>query len=109
MEDKMEISESDWKKYRKNLAGWQEKYMEKLVKGYIDILSSNKEKASDKFWKLEKRIMNDRRHPGVIIETKRSTAIFDIAGLIRLKVITLDDLKDFSDELREAVKMISVR
>ena len=53
--------------------------------------------------------MNDRRHPGVIIETKRSTAIFDIAGLIRLKVITLDDLKDFSDELREAVKMISVR
>lgn len=105
----MEISESDWKKYRKNLAGWQENHMEKLVKEYIDILSSDEDKSSDKFWELEKRIKNDRRHPGVIIETKRSTAIFDIAGLIRLKVITLDDLKDFSDELREAVKMISAR
>lgn len=105
----MQILESDWKKYRKNLVQWQENYMEKLVKEYIDILSSDKDKSSDKFWKLEKKIMKDRRHPGVIIETKRSTAIFDIAGLIRLKVITLDDLKDFSDELRETVKILSTR
>ena len=36
----------------------------------------------------------------------KSSAFFDIADLIRLKVITFDDLADFSDTLKEAVRMI---
>ncbi len=44
----MEISKSDWKKYREKISGWQEHYMERLVEEYITFLSSD-QPASDKF------------------------------------------------------------
>lgn len=102
----MEISKSDWKLYREKIADWQENYMERLNQEYIDLLSSDKGNPSDRFWKLDERIRKDRRHPGVTIEMRKSSAFFDIAELISRKVITYDDLADFSDVLREAVKMI---
>lgn len=102
----MEISKSDWKLYREKIAGWQENYMDRLNREYIALLSSDEGNPSDRFWKLEKRIKSDRKHPGVMIEMKKSSALFDIAGLIRLKVITYDDLADFSSGLKEAVKII---
>ena len=54
----MEISKSDWKLFRACIAEWQENYMERLVKGYIDMLNGNGN-ASDKFWELEERIKKD--------------------------------------------------
>lgn len=101
----MEISKSDWKLYREKIIGWQENYMARLNKEYIDLLSANDKSESDKFWELEKRIKNDRQHPGVIIEMRKSNALFDIARLIGLGVITYDDLVDFSNDLQQAVKM----
>lgn len=105
-DSRMEISKKDWKLYREKIAGWQENYMDHLNKEYIDLLSSKEGNPSDKFWKLEERIKKDKKHPGVIIETRKSRAIFDIAGLIMRKVITYEDLADFSQELKEAIKMI---
>lgn len=101
----MEISKSDWKRYREKIPVWQENYMNRLNNEYMALLSADK-KPSEKFWELEKRIKNDRRHPGVMIEMRRSSSIFDIADLIRLNVITYDDLSDFSEELQLAVKMV---
>lgn len=102
----MDISKSDWKLYREKIADWQENYMDHLNKEYIALLSAENKNASDKFWELEKKIKKDRRHPGVIIEMSKSNAIFDIASLISLDVITYDDLTDFSEDLQQAVKMI---
>ena len=78
----MDISKKDWKLFREKLSGWQENYMEGLVK----------------------RIKEDKRHPGVIMELKKSEVIWDIVCLIRLRVITYDDLSEFSDELQMEVK-----
>ena len=78
--------------------------MEGLVKEYVNFLNDDKKPASDKFWELEKRIKEDKCHPGVIMELKKSEVIWEIVRLIRLKVITYDDLSDFSDELQMEVK-----
>ena len=102
----MDISKKDWKLFRERLSGWQENYMEGLVKEYANFLNDDKKPASEKFWELEKRIKEDKRHPGVIMEMSKSEAIWDIVRLIRLKVITYDDLSDFSDELQNEVKRI---
>ena len=102
----MEISKRDWKLFREKLAGWQENYMDKLTKEYIDLLSDENKNASDKFWELEKRIKKDKKHPGVIMEMSKSETIWNIVYLIRLNVITYDDLVDFSDELKESVALI---
>ena len=99
-------SKKDWKLFRERLSGWQENYMEGLVKEYANFLNDDKKPASEKFWELEKRIKEDKRHPGVIMEMSKSEVIWDIVRLIRLKVITYDDLSDFSNELQMEVKRI---
>ena len=102
----MDISKKDWKLFREGLSGWQENYMEGLVKEYANFLNDDTKPASDKFWELEMRIKEDKRHPGVIMEMSKLEVIWDIVRLIRLKVIAYDDLSDFSDELQMEVKRI---
>ena len=102
----MDISKKDWKLFREKLTGWQENYMEGLVKEYVNFLNDDKKPASEKFWELEKRIKEDKRHSGVIMEMSKSEVIWDIIRLIRLKVIVYDDLSAFSEELRQEVKRI---
>ena len=104
----MEISKADWKLYRERVGDWQEHYMEKLVQQYIKLLSSPGN-ASDHFWELEKRIKRDKKHPGVLIELSKSDAIWDIAMFVQKKVIKMEDLEGFSDDLIEAVKLILSR
>ena len=101
----MEITERDWKIFRKNIPEWQERYMERLTTEYITLLQSEKT-ASGKFWELEKRIKKDKKCPGVLIDMRRSTAINDIIRLVLDEVISLDDVEVFSDDLRIAVKYI---
>lgn len=80
--------------------------MEDLVKEYVNFLNDDTKYASEKIWELEKRVKEDKGHPGVIMELRKSEAIWDIVHLIRLKEITYDDLSEFSEELRQEVKRI---
>ena len=98
----VEISKVDWKMFREKVPEWQELYMERLTKKYIELLSSTGN-ASDHFWELEKRIRNDKKHPGVILEMNKSEAIWDIAIFVKKKVINLKDLEGFSQELIDSV------
>lgn len=102
---KMQISEHDWKIFRNKIPDWQERYMERLEADYLTLLQSEK-KASAKFWKLEKRIKQDKKSPGVLIDMRRSTAINNIVNMVLDEVISLDDLEAFSDDLKEAVKFM---
>lgn len=99
-----EISKQDWKLFKERLPEWQEHYMERLTKEYIELLSSPGN-ASDHFWQLEKRIKQDKKHHGVLLEMRKSNAIWDIAMYVRDKVITMDDLEGFSEDLIDAVKI----
>ena len=103
-----EISKRDWKLFRERVPDWQEHYMERLTKEYIELLSASGN-ASDRFWALEKRIKKDKKHPGVMIEMSRSNAVWDIAAFVGYKAISLADLEGFSDELIEAVQLILSR
>ena len=99
----MEISKADWKLYRERVSDWQEHYME-----YVELLTSPGN-ASDHFGELEKRIKQDKKHPGVLIELRKSTALWDIAYFVRDKVITMNELEGFSEDLIDAVKLILSR
>ena len=101
----MEVSKSDWKLFRTHIAKWQENYMERLLQEYVELLSGE-ENASEKFLKLEERIKRDKKHPGVLIELRKSNMIYDIVSLINLGVITTSDLNEFSEELKEGVSFL---
>ena len=104
----MEVSKSDWKLFRACIGDWQEAYMERLVKEYMDLLDGE-ENASDKFWKLEERIKKDKKHPGVMLELSKENMVFDIVALVKSDVIITADLADFSDELKESVDFLLSR
>ena len=92
----------DWTLFKALLPGWQDSYMKRLNRQYIAILTSDRS-AHDKFWAIEKRIQRDRKSPGVILEMSRSKMEQNLIALINDKVISLGDLKDFSDELKEKI------
>lgn len=94
------FSERDWKLFRNKIADWQEAYMEKLNKEYIALLSGEGN-ASDKFWKLEKRIRKDKKDCGVQCEMSRSNQFYIMLSLLNEGAITFDDLEDFSDDLKD--------
>ena len=98
-----QVIEKDWKLFRKLLPGWQEAYMERLAKEYIELLSSDRQ-ASDKFWELDQRIKQDKRRTGVLArDVKRSNMFQLIINLIYEEAISEDDLNEFSEDLRDAV------
>ncbi len=100
-----EFEESDWKLFRKKMPNWQENYMARLCESYCQLLQSD-ELASNKFWELEKRIRNDKRKTGVIATMKCSELIFNIVSLINEGAITISDLDEFSDKLKDHVNRI---
>ena len=99
-----QVIEKDWKLFRKLLPRWQEAYMERLAKEYIELLSNDRQ-ASDKFWELDKRIKLDKRRTGVLARgVSRSNMFQLIINLINEAAISEDDLKEFSEDLRDTVK-----
>ena len=104
----VEISKQDWKLYREKVSEWQEHYMERLIKEYIELLNAPGN-ASDHFWELEERIKKDKKNPGVLIELHKSDAYWDIAMFVKRKIITMDDLHGFSEDVKDAVTLILSR
>lgn len=96
------FTEKDWKLFRNKITNWQESYMDRLSKEYIALLSEDIN-PSEKFWRLEKRIRQDRKSVGVQLEMSRSNLIYNIILLIKERAIDFDDLEEFSDELRETI------
>ena len=87
MNNNQHFTEADWKLFRKKIAVWQEAYMEKLVREYMDLLSED-------------------GSAGVVVDMRRSMMIQNILQLLGEGATTLDDLDGFSEELREAVGFI---
>ncbi len=103
------VNERDWKLFRSKLPGWQENYMDKLNHEYMEILNGDGN-PSDRFWALEERIRKDKRDTGVVVRgASRSNMLENILALIREGAIGVEDLAEFSEELRETVKMFVER
>ena len=96
------FTEKDWKLFRSKIADWQEAYMNRLNREYIAILSEDAS-PSDKFWKLDKRIKEDKKKAGVQLRMSRSNLIYNIISLLNEGAISFEDLEDFSDGLKETV------
>lgn len=99
-----EITKNDWKLFQQKLPIWQENYMEKLTKKYIKLLQNKDCDASERFWKLDAQIKKDKKCPGVQLTYEKGDTIFNIARMIRQKVIGLEDIAEFSEGLKESVQ-----
>ncbi|MCQ2462312.1 MAG: multidrug transporter [Clostridia bacterium] len=98
----MDYPESDWKLFRSRIIQWQETYMDKLNKEYMEILTGDS-LPSEKFWRLEEKINRDKKSPGVTLRMSRNDLFPNILNLLHNEIITADDLNGFSDSLKDAV------
>lgn len=94
--------ESDWKLFSKKFYEWKDRYTERFISEYKAILDL-KETSTDKFFDLKDRIYKDSRAvvfnlPG---RFSRNNMHLNIMALLNNGVITLDDLSEFSDEVKE--------
>ena len=100
------INEKDWKLFKSKLPKWQEKYMENVVNEYQNLLNENIP-ASRKFWELDKLMKKYKKKSGVIVcDLSRSNMINEILELLKEKAIAMDDLNDFSCELKKYIKKL---
>lgn len=102
------FTKKDWTLFKTKIVDWQESYMDRLNREYIELLSGDGD-PSDKFWALDKRIRADRRRPGVLLQMRRTDFIYNLMALINDGVIGIEDLADFSDDLKETVKFFLER
>lgn len=96
------FTKKDWTLFKNKIADWQEAYMNRLNKEYIELLNEDAN-PSEKFWRLDKKIKEDRKKTGVQLEMSRSNLIYNIISLINDGAISFEDLEEFSDELKETV------
>ena len=67
--DMYDVKESDWKLLRKFVPDWQERYMDKLNKEYIEILSRECNPSTN-LQELKKRIDDEVYAKEIILEVK---------------------------------------
>jgi hypothetical protein len=96
------VKESDWKLFRKLLPKWQERFMGRLLGEYSTMIA-DQGLASDRFWRLQKRLQVDVRKIGVCAEMKRSAMDMNLRSLLHEGAISKDDLDGFSEELRQSL------
>ena len=77
----------------------------RLCQESIDLLSSDSN-VSNRFWELEKRIEDDRKKTGVVATMEQSKMFFNILLLVYDGAISMDDLEEFSDDVKAAVGML---
>ena len=99
----MDFPKKDWALFKERVVIWPENRMAKLCSEYVELLSSSVPSA-DKFWALEERIRHDKRKTSVCLRMSRSEMPFAILRLLDEGSITMDDLSDFSDEMKEYAK-----
>ncbi len=73
--------------------------MDRLNKEYMEILSGEGV-ASEKFWKLEKRIKEDKKDCGAQCEMSRSNQLYIMLELLNGGAITIDDLEDLKETMK---------
>ena len=101
----IDISKNDWKLFRERLPDWQERYMGNLLQEYNKLISGNTA-ASERFWALDERIRKDKRSPGVQLTISRSSVFDALIRLLNDGVITMNDLADFSNELKDRISFL---
>jgi hypothetical protein len=101
----MEIPESDWKRWRKLREVALERYCTKILSG-LRKYQSGKDAAHQRYLKLWKYLHKHDRIIGIVFNNpRRSSAYIQMHAAFDEGIITLDELRDMSDETQELIKI----
>jgi hypothetical protein len=99
---RMELKESDWKRFRNSLEKWRERYLKWKNDEMRSILEERNRNETEKFWdivefqKKEAKILSN-----CLDGYSRSSMTSHMALMMKYKMIDQDDVEEFSEELQE--------
>ena len=96
-------TKADWMLFQSLLPQWQERFTTRLCDEYAAILTGPY-RGSEAFWEVKRLIRKDMKRLDNMIDVERKEMANIVADLLRERVITADDLVEFSDGFREAVE-----
>lgn len=91
--------ERDWRLLKKRLPQWQEYYIQTRLTVYRQLLSDDATLPSERFWKLNQLLKEDKQKTGIQVEASHSKLNQILLNLLYESAITKEDLTGFSDEL----------
>lgn len=91
--------ERDWRLLKKRLPQWQEYYIQTRLTVYRQLLSDDATLPSERFWKLNQLLKEDKQKTGIQVEASHSKLNQILLNLLYEGAITKEDLTGFSDEL----------
>lgn len=96
--------ESDWKTFRKCVPEWRERYLEEQNRRIAVLFANGEKTPTEQFWEAEKEIKAVAR---ILVDCldghTRSNMEMHLCQIYRHKMIGVDDLKEFSGEMKERI------
>lgn len=100
----LEMLEKDWKIFRKRVPQWRERYLQDKNKEIVDLLTDKTKIPSEQFWDAKHKINQEAK---ILVRCldghSRSKMDMFLILMYNHDLINKDDLKEFSDELREKI------
>lgn len=98
-------AKADWTLFQSLLPQWQERFMSRLCDKYAAVLTGPY-RGSEAFWEVKRLIRQDVKRIGAMAGSAQSEVASIFADLLREQVITVEDIADFSDEVKEMVEYL---
>ena len=97
-----DIKESDWKTFRKLHPIALNRFCQRVLEDTNRIIANQDQTAHEKYLAIYKLIHDsDKEIQQTFDDLRRSTAILKLAIMLRLGLITKDELRRFSDETQD--------
>ena len=108
--DEKRMSESDWKTFRKMVPELRERYLKKTNEELKNLLLTPDQTPTERFWSTHEKITKEAKilHRCLDGHSRSRMASF-IYTMLDCGLMDLDDLSQFSDELRESAKSVVSR
>ena len=99
------MSTSDWKVFRRRVPEWRERYLRLRNEELAGLLRNEAHTPTERFWQAKERMAEEARVLRACLDghSKRKVAWY-LSLMYGYGMIGADDLDEFSDGLREAVR-----
>jgi uncharacterized protein YjgD (DUF1641 family) len=101
----LEIAESDWKVFRKLHAVALERFFERAVSEIERLVSDQGKTSRERYWDAVEFIKSNRKELARLFDDmRRSTALIQLASIYSQKLLTAEEMSQFSPKAREMVQ-----
>lgn len=102
------VKESDWQLFRERVPEWRERYLENVNDEIARLFTTEGETPTEIFWEAKERMDEEAQ---ILVDCldghSRSNMQMHLVLMHRHGLVEDADLKEFSDELRERILVLS--